>query len=257
MSVQRPAVFIGSSSEGKPWAEHLQAALEEHCESTVWDQGVFGLSASGLFALVKETRRVDFAILVLTPDDLTHVRGVDAASARDNVIFEAGLFIGAIGPERTFLVHANDVRLDLPTDLAGITTCTFVSKRRDKNLRAAVNTAALRIRDTMLEVAHGASDHRPPPDSTRPRKPSAAPERARLEQELDALTASAERQRWSLKTRNESVYRLVSPAGDLLSLSLGAAPETRGRLRDFARDLANRGLRVPSDLLVDVDDETG
>jgi hypothetical protein len=40
-------VFIGSSSEGKRYAEYLQAALDDYCEARVWDRGSFGLSESG------------------------------------------------------------------------------------------------------------------------------------------------------------------------------------------------------------------
>jgi hypothetical protein len=152
MAVQDATVFIGSSSEGKRYAEYLQAALDEYCESAVWDQGTFGLSESSLHALVSESQRVDFAVLVLTPDDLTLARDLERPSARDNVIFEVGLFVGALGPERTVIVRANDVDLSLPSDLAGITTCTFRSQRTDANLRAAVNPAALRIREVLQDL---------------------------------------------------------------------------------------------------------
>src|SRR4051794_13778930 len=116
MPARDPAVFIGSSSEGKQYAEYLQAALDDHCEAAVWDQGTFGLSESGLDALMAETQRVDFAVLVLTPDDITVKRAEEVPTARDNVIFEAGLFAGALGPRRTFIVHARDARLNLPSD---------------------------------------------------------------------------------------------------------------------------------------------
>jgi hypothetical protein len=152
MDVRNATVFIGSSSEGKRYAEYLQAALDDYCESTVWDQGTFGLSESGLYALVSESQRVDFAVLVLTPDDLIVERGLKRPSARDNVIFEVGLFVGALGPQRTFIVRASDVELNLPSDLAGITTCMFRSQRTDANLRAAVNPAALRIREALRDL---------------------------------------------------------------------------------------------------------
>src|SRR3954449_10080972 len=103
MGKRDATVFIGSSSEGKRYAEYLQAALDDDCESAVWDQGTFGLSESSLQALVSESQRVDFAVLVLTPDDLTLARGSERPSARDNVILEVGLFVGALGPQRTFI----------------------------------------------------------------------------------------------------------------------------------------------------------
>lgn len=258
MAAQRPAVFIGSSSEGKTYAEHLQAALDDHCEAVVWDQGVFGLSESSLDALVAEARRVDFAILVLTPDDLTHVRGRDAHCARDNVIFEAGMFVGALGPTRTFFVHPNDLQLDLPTDLAGITTCTFRSQRQDENVRAAVNTAALRIREAMLPLGVRTAGDSPsararPRETVTPGRP-VADERTRLARELDTLTANAESQGWSLRTRTESVYRLLSPEAVHHSLELGAPRGTRANLRRFARKLAEHGLRVDPDLVLPLED---
>ena len=247
MAAQRPAVFIGSSSEGKPYAEYLQYALDDHCDATVWDQGVFGLSESTLHALVAQTHEVDFAILVLTPDDVMHSRGNDGPCARDNVIFEAGLFVGALGPERTFFVHASDLRLDLPSDLAGITTCTFRSQRHDENLRAAVNPAALRIRETMVRLGTRTS-------GVKPRKLSVAEERMALASELDTLTGNVESQAWSLKTRTESVYRVGSPRGTDHSLDLGGAPRgARVKLRAFALELDKRGLRVDPSLLGPLD----
>ena len=46
--------------------------------------------------------KTDFAVLVLTPDDITLSRGTTIASPRDNAIFELGLFMGTNGRNRTF-----------------------------------------------------------------------------------------------------------------------------------------------------------
>jgi hypothetical protein len=45
------------------------------------------------------------------------------ASPRDNVVFEAGLFGGALGIRRTFILHANGAKL--PTDLLGLTSIRY------------------------------------------------------------------------------------------------------------------------------------
>src|SRR5438270_12555465 len=45
--------------------------------------------------------------------------GSGQASPRDNVVFEAGLFGGALGMSRTFIVHAGGAKL--PSDLLGLT----------------------------------------------------------------------------------------------------------------------------------------
>ena len=45
------------------------------------------------------------------------------ASPRDNVVFEAGLFGGALGIRRTFILHANGSKL--PSDLLGLTSVRY------------------------------------------------------------------------------------------------------------------------------------
>ena len=83
---------------------------------------------STLDRLVELTREVDFAAFVFAQDDWT-AKGAapDAAagqaSPRDNVVFEAGLFGGALGMRRTFILHANGAKL--PTDLLGLTTIRY------------------------------------------------------------------------------------------------------------------------------------
>jgi hypothetical protein len=87
-TAQDPTLFIGSSSEGLPVAENLQLVLDEYCEATVWNQGVFGLSETGIGSLQKAARSYDFAVLVLTADDLLRRRENVRPVARDNVLFE-------------------------------------------------------------------------------------------------------------------------------------------------------------------------
>src|SRR5690349_11927339 len=92
----RPSVFIGSSSEGLKIARAVQANLDDAAETTLWSQGVFGLSEGTLESLVDRSQDFDFAILVLTPDDLIESRTRRAAAPRDNVLFELGLFTGCL-----------------------------------------------------------------------------------------------------------------------------------------------------------------
>lgn len=148
---RRPRVFIGSSSEGLPYAEMLQLGLDHCAEVTVWSQGVFGLSGGTLEDLVKAGGRFDYAVLVLTPDDLTQVRGVVGSSPRDNVIFELGFFMGALGRARTFIVYSRDDNLALPSDLAGVTAATY-AKRADNNMQAMLGPACTQIKHAIAFV---------------------------------------------------------------------------------------------------------
>jgi predicted nucleotide-binding protein len=147
----KPKVFIGSSAEGLPVAEALQVGLEYDAETTVWSQGVFGLSSGTLETLVSTAAGSDFAILVLTPDDLLIKRGDERPAARDNVVFELGLFMGSFGRHRTFLVHPRGPQMHLPSDLAGVTTASFDPSRRDGNLQAAVGPVCTKIKHAIRD----------------------------------------------------------------------------------------------------------
>ena len=99
MDALDPSLFIGSSSEGLPIAYALQAELDAVCEPLVWSQGVFAPTGTTIGSLLLEkAQNSDFAALVVTPDDLVVTRDAQVAVARDNVIFELGLFLGALGP---------------------------------------------------------------------------------------------------------------------------------------------------------------
>lgn len=141
---RKPSVFIGSSSEGLQVARCLQMEMDYEAEVTIWHQGVFGLSGGTLESLVRKVSDFDFAVLVLTPDDVVRKREKINDAPRDNVLFELGLFMGTLGRERTYIVHPR-VQIDLPSDLAGITPATYEPNRSDGNLQAAVGSAAAKM----------------------------------------------------------------------------------------------------------------
>lgn len=252
---QDPTVFIGSSSEGLDVAEHLQSVLDDHCEATVWNQGAFGLSGTGIGSLIQAAASYDFAVLVLTSDDLTLRRDTARPTARDNVLFEAGLFIGALGLERTFLVSCRSDELQLPTDLDGVTRAMFRG-RADGRLRAALNPVGLQIREAMTQL--GLRRASPPPAAAPhigdKRAGSLEEEATLLDRELSSLTTSAVAQGWTLKTHSDSAYRLVSPDGLRFSLTLGDPRRARQDLRAYARELNEYGLRLSRALLTPVNE---
>jgi CAP12/Pycsar effector protein, TIR domain len=144
----RPALFVGSSSEGLRIAEAVQVVLDPVCEVELWTQGIFGLMQGTLESLVMALARFDFALLVLTADDLTVSRGTEKATARDNVLFELGLFIGSLGRDRTFTVYDRTNPPALPSDLAGITAATF-APHTSGNLEAALGAPCAKIRSAV------------------------------------------------------------------------------------------------------------
>jgi predicted nucleotide-binding protein len=83
----KPSIFIGSSSEGLKAAQALEFQLHQEAEVTIWNEGFFGLGGGTLETLVNALDRFDFAILVLTPDDLVVSREVSSQRPRDNVMW--------------------------------------------------------------------------------------------------------------------------------------------------------------------------
>ena len=70
-------------------------------------------------------RRIGFAVILLTPDDVGGLRkGTELASdnlqarARQNVVLELGYFAGRLGRERVAAIKKGD--LELPSDIAGV-----------------------------------------------------------------------------------------------------------------------------------------
>jgi predicted nucleotide-binding protein len=119
-------LFIASSAEALPVASEIQAGLrKDPVAVTLWSEGVFGAADFSLEALERAAEKADFAVLVFSADDKLLSRGQKLDAPRDNVVFELGLFIGAIGRKRTFIVLPQNTKIKIPTDLLGITPITY------------------------------------------------------------------------------------------------------------------------------------
>jgi Predicted nucleotide-binding protein containing TIR-like domain len=123
----KPRIFLGSSAQQDKLLQALTRGLQDVVDVDAWTT-VFNPGVSTLGRLVELTREVDFAAFVFAQDDWT-TKGASPqaasgqASPRDNVVFEAGLFGGALGIRRTFILHADGAKL--PTDLLGLTSIRY------------------------------------------------------------------------------------------------------------------------------------
>jgi predicted nucleotide-binding protein len=148
----KPSLFIGSSTEGLEFARAVRGLLANDVEVTIWNEGFFSLGNTFIETLVASLPRFDFAILVLTPDDLVNSHGADSLGPRDNVLFELGLFMGRLGRSRTFILHQTDSRVKIPSDLSGVTTATYEWPRDDRKYRSAVGSACDKIREVIRDL---------------------------------------------------------------------------------------------------------
>jgi predicted nucleotide-binding protein len=149
----KPRVFVASSVDNLRIADAIHLNLEYDADVTVWDQDIFALSQPPIVSLIAATKNTDFGIFVFSPDDIVTLKKAEYVAVRDNVIFELGLFIGALGSDRNFLVKPRDVKdFHLPTDLIGMTPATYDPNRPDGNITAAVSPACTRIKTAIKKL---------------------------------------------------------------------------------------------------------
>jgi predicted nucleotide-binding protein len=123
----RPVFFVGSSKESLGITRAIQSELQsDDFLVRPWTSGgVFGASRYPMEDLDRQVRTADFAVLVIGPDDAVVSRGKVSDAPRDNVIFELGLFMGALTRDRTFMVLPRGEDIKVPSDLLGLTPLTY------------------------------------------------------------------------------------------------------------------------------------
>ena len=132
----KPRIFLGSSGKQAELVQALTRGLAEVAEVEPWTT-VFNPGVSTLDRLVELSQEVDFAAFLFAQDDWTSnpldTTAQGQASPRDNVVFEAGLFGGALGMRRTFILHSKGVKL--PTDLLGMTAVRYPENLTPADMR--------------------------------------------------------------------------------------------------------------------------
>jgi predicted nucleotide-binding protein len=126
---ETPILFVGSSRESLPVVKELVGGwVSPPFVVRPWTGGVFSPSQFPIDDLTKQVVACDFAALVLGPDDQVLSRGITSHSPRDNVLFELGLFMGAIERARTLFIVPRDEDIKIPTDILGLTPLRYDSR---------------------------------------------------------------------------------------------------------------------------------
>ena len=133
--MNKPRIFLGSSGKQAKLLQAITRGLKDIADVEPWTT-TFNPGRSTLDRLVELSQEVDFAAFVFAQDDWTSTDASQfgQASPRDNVVFEAGLFGGALGIRRTFLLHATGSKL--PTDLLGLTSVRYDPATTPSEIRA-------------------------------------------------------------------------------------------------------------------------
>lgn len=148
----QPRLFIGSSAENLPVAREIQSGLShDKMIVTVWTDGVFRASKTSVESLLVAVRASDFAVLLITPDDIVLSRDVESPAPRDNVVFELGLFMGLMGRERTLVIKPRGVNIKMPSDLLGFTPLEYAEGTPD-TLASRIASVCNDIRKTVQSL---------------------------------------------------------------------------------------------------------
>jgi hypothetical protein len=153
---------LGSSTEGLPILREVQKRFEDVADVDVWDKA-FDPGTWTLDVILTRAQRADFALFVVSPDDEIKIRGERYHTVRDNVLFEAGVFMGALGPRRTFLLWPSDAtKQRLPSDWQGLTRVPYVRPKAGQfphlskdlaGVRQQIVTAGPALRSGYNEIA--------------------------------------------------------------------------------------------------------
>ena len=151
--MDKSKIFIASSSRTLVLAEKLRDQLDNvFCQATLWSEESRASSGSTIIEMLEVVpRQHDFAVIFLAKDDVLTSGDRQNLKARDNCVFEAGLFMSAIGRKRCFLVNSVS-QSDLPSDLGGIISITFEEPANLQDRKAcadAIIRVAAQVKDTV------------------------------------------------------------------------------------------------------------
>ena len=141
-------LFIGSSSEHLDYAESVQLHLSHirNLDVVCW-KNIFLPMHYPLEDLLLQLEHMSFGVFVLGHDDYIYIRDKGYYCARDNVVFDMCMFMGALGRERTFFIAPCDTEKEyrIPSDLEGINFETYTLSNPDEK-DVAVDPACTRIK---------------------------------------------------------------------------------------------------------------
>lgn len=149
----KPSVFVGSSSEGEKYADATKRILEKGGKLSVEHWRDFferAGSRTAIEVLTDAVEQFDFGVFILSADDIRTLRNDTGKVARDNVVFEVGMFIGALGRDRVFLITSDKYDANLPDDLGGVNIGAY--RADEANSDTAIRGTASKFRDIMEEM---------------------------------------------------------------------------------------------------------
>lgn len=174
----RLRLFVGSSAEGRATAELFAAGLSDIADVTIWRQGVFTPPLADADGVLDATRQFDFAAFVMTPEEVSRKQGASRGATGDAIALQLGVFLGALGRQRTFIVCSTETMIELPSDLRGVTLATYRAAGQG-NPAAALGCACTIVKEQIRRLAPSAVPSKPAARAAEPAAPQVARRRRR------------------------------------------------------------------------------
>jgi hypothetical protein len=117
----KPTVFVSSSKESLPLVNRLRDKLSEDAKVVSWADVSFSLAQPVLTQFSQSLADSDFVVALIDFSKVVRTPG-GLQAPRDNIIFELGMLIGSLGPERVLIVDtATEPGSSwMPSNLAGL-----------------------------------------------------------------------------------------------------------------------------------------
>lgn len=143
-----PRVFLGSASENLGTLEEVGNQLQTCASVVLWnDRSMRVPNEYFLETLRRMAPTFDFAVFHFGGVDRVKFRSKTLDAPRDNVIFEAGLFMATLGRKRTLVIWPRvvDRPLKILTDLAGLDLIPFEVPKSKVKQRDALQACCLEV----------------------------------------------------------------------------------------------------------------
>lgn len=148
-----PRIFVVSSKESGKIRDVLVEKLKDLAVMVPWNRDDLWLPGKFILQVLLDVPHTyDFAIAVYGADDKVHYRHEKVNQARDNVIFETGMFMAHLGYERTFVIVPEEPKVRVLTDLSGLMTLSYKKPGEVTGISGSLEPVCEKIRSHVANL---------------------------------------------------------------------------------------------------------
>jgi predicted nucleotide-binding protein len=144
--IEKPKVFIASSSKALPYATAVKGHISDVCNVYVWRDVPNYPYKTITDWILNLAEKYDFGIFIFSNDDKIALNKKQYPVVRDNVLFELGLFSGRLGFDRCTVLKPNIENFHLPSDINGILETKFDQPDAEEDITSELRVPCEKIK---------------------------------------------------------------------------------------------------------------